>query len=67
MTYAGFDGTGYQTGLATSPDLVHWTKQACILARDPSSPIARYNIARYNIAMNWILRENALRSPQRAD
>jgi len=31
MTYAGFDGTGYQEG--------------CILGRDPASPVTRYNIA----------------------
>jgi predicted GH43/DUF377 family glycosyl hydrolase len=58
MTYIGFDGTGYQTGLASSPDLVTWTKQGCILRRDPSSPITRYNAA-----LHWILRENAMRSP----
>jgi predicted GH43/DUF377 family glycosyl hydrolase len=58
MTYVGYDGTGYQTGLAESTDLVQWRKLGCILARDPASPITRYNIA-----MNWIVRENALRSP----
>ena len=60
MTYIGFDGTGYQTGLATSKDLVEWSKLGCILRRDPASPITRYNIA-----MNWVVRENALRSPGR--
>ncbi|HEY7116060.1 MAG TPA: hypothetical protein VH475_05720 [Tepidisphaeraceae bacterium] len=58
MTYVGFDGTGYQTGLASSADLLAWTKEGCILRRDPSSPITRYNIA-----MNWIVRRNDLRSP----
>jgi predicted GH43/DUF377 family glycosyl hydrolase len=58
MTYVGFDGTGYQTGLASSADLLDWTKEGCILRRDPSSPITRYNIA-----MNWIVRRNDLRSP----
>lgn len=58
MTYVGFDGTGYQTGLAVSGNLVDWRKQGCILGRDPASPVTRYNIA-----MNWIVRENALRSP----
>lgn len=58
MTYIGFDGTGYQTGLASSEDLVSWKKLGCILRRDPASPITRFNIA-----MNWIVRENALRSP----
>jgi predicted GH43/DUF377 family glycosyl hydrolase len=58
MTYIGFDGTGYQTGLASSKDLVEWKKLGCILRRDPASPITRFNIA-----MNWVLRENDLRSP----
>lgn len=57
MTYVGWDGTGYQTGLASSEDLVEWHKEGCILRRDPASPVARYNIA-----MNWIVRENGLRS-----
>ena len=35
----GYDGTGYQTGLASSPNLVEWQKEACILRRDPSSPV----------------------------
>jgi hypothetical protein len=58
MTYVGFDGTGYQTGLAVSANLVDWRKQGCILGRDPASAVTRYNIA-----MNWIVRENALQSP----
>lgn len=58
MTYIGFDGTGYQTGLASSKDLVEWKKLGCILRRDAASPITRFNIA-----MNWIVRENALASP----
>jgi predicted GH43/DUF377 family glycosyl hydrolase len=57
MTYIGWDGTGYQTGLATSRDLVHWRKLGPVLRRDPKNPITRYNIA-----MNWILRDNDLRS-----
>lgn len=58
MTYVGWDGTGYQTGLASSSDLVHWKKEGCILRRDPASPVTRYNIA-----MNWIVRQNELHSP----
>ena len=58
MTYVGFDGIGYQTGLATSENLVDWTSEGCILHRDPSSPVTRYNIA-----MMWILRENDVTSP----
>jgi hypothetical protein len=57
MTYVGFDGTGYQTGLASSGDLLAWKKEGCILRRDSSSAITRYNIA-----MNWIVRQNELRS-----
>jgi predicted GH43/DUF377 family glycosyl hydrolase len=57
MTYVGWDGTGYQTGLASSANLVDWKKEGCILRRDPASPVTRYNIA-----MNWIVRQNELRS-----
>jgi beta-xylosidase len=57
MTYVGFDGVGYQTGLASSGNLLDWKKEGCILARDPSSPITRYNIA-----MNWIVRDTDLQS-----
>ena len=45
MTYIGFDGKGYQTGLASSHNLADWKKLACILPRDPNSPITRFNIA----------------------
>lgn len=60
MTYLGFDGIGYQTGLASSANLVDWHPEGAILRRDPASPIARHNIA-----LNWILRENDLGSPGR--
>ncbi len=55
MTYVGWDGDGYQTGLASSSNLIAWKKEGCILRRDPSSPVTRYNIA-----MNWIVRQNEL-------
>jgi len=58
MAYVGYDGIGYQTGLASSKNLTDWQKLGCILRRDPASAITRYNVA-----MNWILRENPLRSP----
>jgi predicted GH43/DUF377 family glycosyl hydrolase len=58
MTFIAFDGIGYQTGLASSSDMVNWKKEGCILKRDPSSPILKYNAA-----MTWILRENGLYSP----
>lgn len=57
MTYVGYDGAGYQTGLAASSDLITWKKLGCILQRDPHSEFTRYNIA-----MNWIVRRNELRS-----
>lgn len=60
MTFVAFDGKGYQTGLASSEDLVNWEKEGSILKRDPAVPALRYNVA-----MNWILRENDLYSPGR--
>lgn len=57
MTYIGFDGIGYQTGLAESDDLEHWRRVGQILHRNPKSPITRYNIA-----MMSILREDGLHS-----
>lgn len=53
LTYIGFDGQGYQTGLARSVDLVNWTRLGCILHRQPDSPVFRYNVA-----MMWIVRDN---------
>jgi len=60
LTYVGFDGVGYQTGIAESDNLVDWRRKGVILARDPQDPITRYNIA-----MASILRENDLQSPGR--
>jgi predicted GH43/DUF377 family glycosyl hydrolase len=33
MLFVGFDGTGYQTGLAVSDDLINWVKLGAILRR----------------------------------
>jgi predicted GH43/DUF377 family glycosyl hydrolase len=60
MTYIGFDGVGYQTGLASSEDLLNWKKEGVILPRDPSSPITRYNVA-----LTWIVREEDVSSSGR--
>lgn len=60
MTYVGWDGAGYQTGIAQSDDLIHWRRKGVILARDPQDPITRYNIASASI-----LRENDMLSPGR--
>ena len=45
MTYVGWDGVGYQTGLARSDDLESWQRLGLIWARDPSDPVRRYNAA----------------------
>ena len=55
MLYIGFDGTGYQTGLATSPDLIHWTRKALVGPRDPASKYTKFNLA-----MTCILRDKNL-------
>src|SRR3954471_11399197 len=34
MMYVGYDGIGYQTGLATSRDLLHWKPRGVILRRN---------------------------------
>ena len=38
MTFIGFDGTGYQTGLARSSDLIHWDKVGVMLPRGGHRP-----------------------------
>ena len=53
MTFIGFDGTGYLTGLASSANLIEWSPEGLIAARDPGS-----DIRRHNVAINWIVREN---------
>ena len=58
MLYIGFDGTGYQTGLASSPDLITWTREALVGPRDPSSKYTRYNLA-----ISSILRDKRLDGP----
>lgn len=60
MTYVGFDGRGYQTGICESVDLVNWKRLGVILARDPADPITRFNVACASI-----LRESELQSPAR--
>ncbi len=57
MLYIGFDGIGYQTGLATSTDLVNWERVACVARRDPASKYTKYNIA-----LSCIVREHGLTS-----
>jgi hypothetical protein len=55
MTFVGWDGIGYRTGLASSDDLESWTKEGLIIDRGPvGSP------TQHNIAMTSILRDNDL-------
>ena len=55
MTYIGWDGIGYRTGLASSDDLLAWRKEGLILDRGPAgSP------TQYNAALTCILRDNEL-------
>src|SRR5438270_581165 len=55
MLYIGFDGTGYQTGLAESDDLLRWRRVALVGSRDAASKYTRYNLA-----MTSILRDKDL-------
>lgn len=55
MLYIGYDGTGYQTGLASSTDLVHWTRTALVGPRTPAS-----RFTKYNLAISSILRDKNL-------
>jgi predicted GH43/DUF377 family glycosyl hydrolase len=57
MLYIGFDGTGYQTGLAKSNDLIRWERVACVAHRDPNSKYTQFNIA-----LACLLREDGLTS-----
>jgi predicted GH43/DUF377 family glycosyl hydrolase len=58
MTYIGWDGIGYQTGLARSHDLLTWEKQGLLLGRGPEG-----SVTEFNVAITCILRDNALFGP----
>jgi len=53
MTYVGFDGLGYQTGLAESDDLIHWKSLGTILRRGEGS-----DWDRVGAAGTWLLKES---------
>lgn len=53
MMYVGFDGKGYQTGLATSHNLLDWSPFSLILRRGDGSGWDSLNVAGC-----WMLREN---------
>jgi predicted GH43/DUF377 family glycosyl hydrolase len=55
MTFVGWDGVGYRTGIASSPDLHSWEKQGLLIDRGvPGSA------TEFNVAMTSIMRDNAL-------
>ena len=58
MTYIGWDGTGYQTGFASSDDLRNWKKEGLLLGRGPTG-----SVTEYNAALTCILRDNELFGP----
>jgi predicted GH43/DUF377 family glycosyl hydrolase len=58
MTYVGWDGIGYQTGWASSDDLVIWRKEGLLLGRG-----AKGAATEFNAALTCILRDNELQGP----
>ena len=60
MLFVGFDGTGYQTGLAVSDDLVRWEKLGVILRRG-----ANRDWDKVGMAGTGLLMENDLFGPRR--
>ncbi|NLV74286.1 MAG: hypothetical protein GXY52_06350 [Chloroflexi bacterium] len=55
MTFIGFDGIGYRSGIATSGDLLHWRKEGMVIDRgEVGSP------TEFNVALTWIMRDNDL-------
>lgn len=57
MTYVGWDSFGYQTGLASSNDLIQWQKKGMLIGRG-----LRGSATEYNTALTCILRDNELYS-----
>jgi predicted GH43/DUF377 family glycosyl hydrolase len=58
MLYIGWDGIGYQTGLADSTDLIEWRRLGCVAPRNPASTYTKFNLA-----LSSILRDKHLHSP----
>jgi len=52
MTYIGFDGIGYQTGLAVSDDLINWEKLGAILKRGSNREWDKVGMAATTILMD---------------
>ncbi len=60
MTFVGFDGVGYQTGIAESADLLNWTNRGLLIGRG-----TRGSVTEYNVAVTGLLREDGLFSQGR--
>ena len=58
LMHVGWDGTGYQTGVARSDDLLAWDKQGILFGRGPKG-----SVTAYNAAMTCIMRDNELFGP----
>lgn len=54
MMYTGYDGKGYQSALAVSDDLIHWTPKGIILGRDDNGN--RWD--KVGAAATWMLKES---------
>ena len=52
MMHVGFDGVGYQTGLAVSDDLVHWEKRGVMLRRGANRAWDRVGMAATTVLMD---------------
>jgi len=52
MTYIGFDGTGYRTGLASSDDLIRWKREGMILDRGKPGAFDAHGAAGLSILGN---------------
>ena len=60
MLFVGFDGVGYQTGLAVSDDLVNWEKKGVVLKRGANRAWDRVGMAGTGLLM-----ENDLFGPRK--
>lgn len=58
MTFVGWDGIGYQTGLAVSDDLAMWTKEGLVFGRGCKGAPTEFNAA-----LTCIMRDNDLFGP----
>jgi len=58
MSFVGWDGIGYQTGLASSEDLLTWERRRLLLGRGPKGTPTEFNVA-----LTCILRDNDAHGP----